>query len=74
MTGTMVKDVHLAGAGLRLYVGQRVELTPATNMPDDVRAVCPWYARPADGHWRDGVERHPQYSILLDAGDATPDP
>ena len=58
MTGTMHKDVHLAGTQLKLWTGQNVILTPATNQPDKTL----FFAAPIDGSFGED-------SILLNHGD-----
>jgi hypothetical protein len=57
-TGVMLKAAYLVSTPLKLEVGQRVRLYPATNQPDKSRM----FAAPIDGSWGDD-------SILLDHGD-----
>lgn len=61
MLGTMLTDVILQSTSLRLQEGQRVHLTPTTNLPDKSN----YFARPADGKWSDGLDRDEADSILI---------
>lgn len=67
MQGVMKCNVELLGTSLKLQAGQRVRLTPATNLPQGG-----YFAAPSDGKWSDGIERCPEDSILVTADDVTP--
>ena len=67
-TGIMATDVSLLGVhGMKLERGQRVSLTPTTNLPDD--SPYAYFAAPLDGKWSDGVERNLDDSIAVRATD-----
>ena len=67
MQAIMKTDIHLLGTSLKLQAGQRVHLTPATNMPPD--SDIKFFARPADGVWSDGMERNEDASIGVNYDD-----
>jgi len=49
--GKMTTDLSLAGSSLRLYEGEIVKLSPASNLPEGSSAV--YYATPVSGEWGD---------------------
>lgn len=66
--GTMLRNVWMHGTSLRLRLGDKVALTPASNIPNGGGR---FYARPYSGEWADGIERPDEDSILLDPGDVS---
>ena len=56
--GTMNETVKLAGTDLEIHAGDRVHLTPATNLPPEEGYA--YFARPLRGKWRNG------YALSLD--------
>jgi hypothetical protein len=65
LTAIMTNDAHLLGTGLKLFKGQRVQLTPATNIPD---GDGKYFASPVGGF--PGCDE--MDSILLDTEDLEP--
>ena len=60
----MASTVKLSGTDLVLYKGERVSLTPATNIPDGYA-----FAAPLRNKWADGITRSPGTSILIEPSD-----
>lgn len=66
--GTMKRTIHLLGTALMLEEGERVHLTPATNIPGGG-----YFARPLRGKWCDGITRNLEDSIHLTADELAED-